>query len=98
MEESAVEERRRESVSVFNANWEMLGSMWEGMPVEERGISRSGNETDGEMAVVGREEGGAVEEGNGMPFCHERENNDVIFRSHGSSLLFWFDFVLLGIQ
>jgi hypothetical protein len=38
-----------------------------------------------------------MEEGNGVPFCHERENNDVIFRSHGRSFLFWFHFVLLGI-
>lgn len=99
VEESRVEGRRRESVGGFDAGrewWE--GREREGkygdvgvyvrrkVPVEERGVGRGGDETDGEMAVVGREEAGEVDEGDGVSFCHERDDNNVIFCCHGSNL------------
>jgi hypothetical protein len=66
VEESVIKGRRRESVGGFDASrkgWE--GGKWKGkdgdvgvhverkVPVEERGISRSGDETNGEVALMG---------------------------------------------
>ena len=68
--------------------------------MEESGVCRSGDETDGEVAVVGGEEGSEVEEGDGVAFCHEREYHNAFFRCHDRNLVFgvWFWFALSGIR